>query len=201
MCVYYTIWLIHESHPHDHVLTVLLQIFMQTTASPSFHYVITSSNKYSSSSSQLPQVNHQLNPWDATPALQTWAGIVYLVYRSLLLLYIWYQLWHIYRQEEDRTKLVLYVFLGVAFTVWFWYLPILVFGVTFVNSVIRELIIQNVIIAMNYLVKTIFVFLLCPRWSNKYFQFHSHINSLGLLGARMFKNDYTLIREKTSGVL
>lgn len=95
----------------------------------------------------------------------------------------------------------MYLFLGVVFTVWFWYLPIFILIVSFINPVIRELIIDNVVIIMNYLVKVIFVFLLCPRWSSKYFQFHSHINSLASFTAQMWKKNYTLIRDGTSGVL
>lgn len=147
------------------------------------------------------QVEQKINPFSIIPILQTWAGIVYLVYRSLLLLYIWYQLWHTYRQEDDRPKLILYVFLGVVFTIWFWYLPILVLCVVFINEVFRGLILINVITTMNFLIKAVFVILLCPIWSHKYFQFHSHINSLASLSAQLWNKDYSLIREGTSKVM
>ena len=141
-------------------------------------------------------MEHQVNPFSTTPILQTWAGIVYLAYRSLLLFYVWYQLWHTYRQEDDRPKLMLYVFLGVILTVWFWYLPIVVLIVSFVNHVISGLITWNIVIAMNFFIKVAFVFLLCPRWSDKYFQFHSHINSLASFSAQMWNKDYTQITSK-----
>ncbi len=116
-------------------------------------------------------------PWKLGDPLQTWAGGLYLAVRGIILFYVWYQIYHIYRQEEASPKLNLYKLLFVVFTAWFWYLPLLVFIVTFTGHVNASIVIMNISTSMNFLVNLMMVLLFCPKWSKAYFQFDSSTNN------------------------
>ena len=113
----------------------------------------------------------ETQPWDLKNPLQTWAGGLYLAVRGVVLFYVWYQIYHIHQQEENVSKLRLYKTLFVLFTIWFWYLPLIVFIVTFSGHVSASLVIINISTAMNFLVNLVMVVLFCPSWSDRHFQF------------------------------
>lgn len=129
-----------------------------------------------------------IDPVDIKDPLQTWAGGLYLTVRALLLFYVWYQIYHIHRQEEMRQKLRLYEVLFVLFTIWFWYLPLFVIIASVINPVYSTLVLVNSISSMNFIVNLIMTALLCPIWSREYFKFDHIMNKQrpsavkGLLG-------------------
>ena len=120
------------------------------------------------------QSYEQVHPWDVTIPLHSWAGGIYL----------WYQLWHIYRQENSRLKLRVYQVFFVFFTFWFWYLLLVIFIVAFVNDVVQRLIVINISLAVNFWANLLMALLFCPRWSKEYFQFKSYYSDPMSLGGR-----------------
>lgn len=122
-------------------------------------------------------------PWNTLDPLQQWTGILYLIVRFLIVFYIWYQLYHIYRQEENFKKLSLYRILAVLFTVWFWYLPLLLALSPAINPVFITIVITTVTTIMNFVVNLILATLFCPKWSGDYFQFDR-------------RGDYVVIKDK-----
>ena len=123
-----------------------------------------------------------LKPWDTLDPLQQWPGILYLIVRFFTVLYVWYQIYHIYQQEENFNKLRLYRILAVIYTVWFWYLPLLIAISPAINSVYITIVVATVTTTMNFFVNVMLATLFCPKWSGDYFQFDS-------------KSDYIVIKD------
>ena len=118
---------------------------------------------------------------------QTWAGGLYLTYRLILLLYILWELRQIYLIENRRFKLILYRCLLVLYVVWFCYLPVAVVIASFVNALERSRVIVVFILTFDLVMNSVMVLLFCPKWSQHFFQFSSHLNSLTRVTVRRMK--------------
>ena len=121
---------------------------------------------------------------------QTWAGGLYLAYRLLLLLYIMWEMRQIYLIENRRFKLILYRLLAVLYVVWFCYLPVAVVIATILNPLERARVIAVFVLTFDLIVNVVMVLLMCPKWSQVYFQFSSHLNSLTRVTMRKMKTRY-----------
>ena len=109
---------------------------------------------------------------------QTWAGGLYLAYRLLLLLYVLWEMRQIYLIENRRFKLVLYQVLIGIFILWFCYLPVAVVIASLLNVLERARVIGVSILTFDLVINLVMVLLMCPKWSQSYFQFTSHLNAL-----------------------
>ena len=72
----------------------------------------------------------------------------------------------------------LYICFAVCYTLWFCSLPLTVFIAAFINPVERFKLISIGILVFDFLLNCGVLLLFCPKWSNRYFQFESHINQL-----------------------
>ncbi|XP_019862226.1 PREDICTED: uncharacterized protein LOC109590793 [Amphimedon queenslandica] len=140
-----------------------------------------------------------LQPWDTFHPLQEWPGGIYLTARGLLLFYVWYQIYHIHRQEDKLRKLRLYRALFGIFTAWFWYLPITVFIVTLINPVVSWVVLINIMNTMNFIVNVVMTALFCPFWSHEYFQFQFNVETSSMTSALMNSSSYTKKYQMMSG--
>lgn len=130
--------------------------------------------------SPLLQVQEVVFPFSAEQRdiHQTWAGGLYITYRLILLLYILWELRQIYLIENRRLKLVLYLCLVVLYVVWFCYLPVAVAIASFLNALERSRVIVVFILTFDLVMNSVMVLLFCPKWSQHFFQFNHHLNSL-----------------------
>lgn len=142
-----------------------------------------------------------MRPWETHHPLQTWAGGIYLAVRGLLVFYVWYQIFHIYRQEGVLPKLRLYKFLCIIFTVWFWYLPAVVIIATLINPVLSWVVLVNVMNAMNFITNVMMAALFCPKWSNEYFQFEDQINKVEGVSLKPITPKYSQLHDDYTVVL
>lgn len=135
---------------------------------------------YILSLSSLPQVEELVFPFSACQRdhHQSWAGGLYLAYRLLLLLYILWEMRQIYLIENRHFKLVLYRALLCLYIVWFCYLPLIVAITSFINVLERARVIAVSILTFDLVANLVMVLLMCPKWSQQYFQFTSHLNTL-----------------------
>lgn len=111
-------------------------------------------------------------------AYHTWAGGLYVAYRLLLLFYILYEMRQIYLIENRRFKLLLYRCLLVLYLLWFCYLPVAVIVARILNVLERQRVIAASVLTFDLLINAVMVLLFCPKWSDQYFQFNSHLNYL-----------------------
>lgn len=109
---------------------------------------------------------------------QTWASGLYLAYRVVLLLYILWEMRQIYLIENRRFKLILYRCLLVLYIAWFCYLPVAVIVASCLNALERARVMAVSILTFDLIVNFVMVLLFCPKWSQQYFQFSSHLNYL-----------------------
>ena len=84
----------------------------------------------------------------------------------------------IYLVENKRFRLVLYRTLAVLYVVWFCYLPVAVIIASILNPLERPRIVVVFILTFDLVINLVMVLLMCPKWSQLYFQFSSHLNSL-----------------------
>lgn len=122
---------------------------------------------------------------------QTWASGVYLAYRLILLLYILWEMRQIYLIENRRFKLILYRCLLVLYIAWFCYLPVAVIIASCLNALQRPRVIVVFILTFDLIVNFVMVLLFCPKWSQQYFQFSSHLNYLTRFTVRNTKSSLT----------
>ena len=109
---------------------------------------------------------------------QSWAAWLYQAYRILLLPYCLYELWHSYRQENDPLVQNVYRLFAMSFVVWFGYLPITVGVLHAVNLLEWTRVILSASLFFDLAANFILVILFCPLWSDYYFQFNSHVNTI-----------------------
>ena len=109
---------------------------------------------------------------------QSWAAWLYQAYRILLLPYCLYELWHSYRQENDPLVQNVYRLFAMSFVVWFGYLPITVGVLHAVNLLEWTRVILSASLFFDLAANFILVILFCPLWSDYYFQFNSHLNTI-----------------------
>lgn len=131
---------------------------------------------------------------EQTDIHQTWAGGLYLAYRLLLLLYLLWEMRQIYLIENRKFKLILYRCFLVLYVVWFSYLPVAVIIASCLNALERQRVIVVCILTLDLLVNFVMVLLFCPRWSQQYFQFSSHLNYLTTVSMRTTKTGLTHYR-------
>ena len=135
-------------------------------------------------------------PFSAEPvdSYQTWAGGLYLAYRLLLLLYILWEMRQVYLVENRRFKLVLYRALIVLYIIWFCYLPVAVTIASLINPLERARIIGVFVLTFDLVINLVTVLLMCPKWSQQYFQFTSHLNTLSRVTMRKIRTGITHYR-------
>jgi hypothetical protein len=126
------------------------------------------------------QLSEQVYPLNLSlyHSYQSWVGGFYLGYRLFIFIYLLYEMRQVYMIENRRTALNLYIVLAVCYLIWFCYLPIVILLTLAANPVRRLLVISTVYLLADFLINFGMVFLFCPRWANKYFQFNSYINLL-----------------------
>ena len=117
---------------------------------------------------------------------QTWAAWLYQSYRFLLLPYSLYELWHSYQQENNPLVLNIYRLFAVGFVVWFGYLPITVGALYAANTLEWTRVILSASLFFDLAANFILVILFCPLWSDYYFQFNSHLNTLVTVRKRKY---------------
>ena len=108
----------------------------------------------------------------------TWAGGLYVAYRLLLLIYILYEMRQVYLIENRHLKLILYRCLLVLYLLWFCYLPVGVIVARILDALERQRVIAASVLTFDLLINAVMVLLFCPKWSDQYFQFNSHLNYL-----------------------
>ena len=96
----------------------------------------------------------------------------------IVLIYSLYGMRQMYLIENRATKLKLYIVLAIVYLVWFIYLPVAVILAFAVNPVLRFLFLRSIILVFDLSINLFMVGLFCPKWSDKFFQFDSHINQL-----------------------
>ena len=111
-------------------------------------------------------------------SFQSWAGGIYLLYRILVLAYSLYGMRQMYLIENRPTKLKLYIVLSIIYVIWFSYLPVAVILAFAANPVLRYVALRTIILLFDLFINVFMLVLFCPRWSDKFFQFESHINVL-----------------------
>ena len=126
----------------------------------------------------------------------TWAGGLFVAYRFLLLFYILYELRQIYLIENRPLKLILYRFLLLLYLLWFSYLVVAVIIARILDALERERVIAAFVLIFDLLANLVMVLLFCPKWSNRYFQFNSHLNYL--TQARMTRVRYSSTSSRSS---
>ena len=109
---------------------------------------------------------------------QSWPGVVYLIYRSFILIYLLYEMRQVYLIENRPTALKLYIILAISYIIWFTYLPFFTVLNLAVNPVKRPLTMTTIYLIFDLLINLGMVVLFCPLWAHKYFQFKNHINLL-----------------------
>ena len=126
------------------------------------------------------QVKEQVYPLSSRVehSFQSWVGLIYLVYRMIVLVYSLYGMRQMYLIENRATKLKLYIVLAIVYLVWFIYLPVAVILAFAVNPVLRFLFLRCIILVFDLLINLFMVGLFCPKWADKFFQFDSHLNQL-----------------------
>ena len=100
------------------------------------------------------------------------------MYRIIVLIYSLYGMRQMYLIENRATKLKLYIVLSVIYIIWFLYLPIAVLLLFAVNPVLRYLTLRTIILLFDLFINVFMLALFCPKWSDKFFQFESHLNML-----------------------
>ena len=125
---------------------------------------------------------------------QTWAGGLYLAYRLLLFLYILWEMRQIYLIENRRFKLILYRALITLFVIWFCYLPVAVTIASLLNPLERTRVIGVSVLTFDLVINLVMVLLMCPKWSQHYFQFTSHLNTLSRVTMRKTRTGGTHYR-------
>ena len=148
------------------------------------------------------QVQELVFPFSAQPRdfYQTWAGGLYLAYRLVLLLYIMWEMRQIYLIENRRFKLILYRALIVLYIVWFCYLPFFVTIASLLNPLERTRVIGVSVLTFDLVINLVMVLLMCPKWSQQYFQFTSHLNYLSRVTMRKIKTGITHYRTISNSV-
>ena len=126
------------------------------------------------------QIKEQVYPLNTQVELpfQSWAGAIYLLYRILVLLYSLYGMRQMYLIENRPTKLKLYIVLSIIYIVWFSYLPAAVILAFAAKPVLRYIALRTIILLFDLFINVFMLALFCPRWSDRFFQFESHINML-----------------------
>lgn len=126
------------------------------------------------------QIKEQVYPLntEVQHSFQTWAGALYLLYRLFVLVYSLYGMRQMYLIENRPTKLKLYIVLAVVYVVWFGYLPVAVLLSLAANPVFRYMVLLTIVLLFDLLINMFMLGLFCPRWSDRFFQFDSHINML-----------------------
>lgn len=84
----------------------------------------------------------------------------------------------IYLIENRKFKLILYRCLLVLYIAWFCYLPVAVIVASCLNALERARVMAVSILTFDLIVNFVMVLLFCPKWSQQYFQFSSHLNYL-----------------------
>ena len=127
------------------------------------------------------QVLQEVFPYMTWPdhPYNSWVGWVYQSYRILLFIYLLYELWHSYQQENNPLVLNIYRLFAVGFVVWFGYLPITVGALYAANTLEWTRVILSASLFFDLAANFILVILFCPLWSDYYFQFNSHLNVIG----------------------
>lgn len=142
----------------------------------------------------LIQVKEQVYPLNTQVehSFQSWVGGIYLLYRIIVLFYSLYGMRQMYLIENRPIKLKLYIVLSVIYIVWFCYLPVAVILAFAANPVFRYIVLRTIILVFDLFINVFFLALFCPRWSDKFFQFESHINLLSKISGtyRIMRDGY-----------
>ena len=77
---------------------------------------------------------------------------------------------------------------------WFCYLPIAVIAASVLNVLERARIIVACVLTFDLIMNIVMVLLMCPKWSQQYFQFSSHLNTLVRVTMRRMKDGLTQYR-------
>ena len=125
---------------------------------------------------------------------QTWAGGLYLAYRLLLLLYILWEMRQIYLIENRHFRLILYRILIILYIIWFSYLPVAVIIASALNVLQRARVIVVCVLTFDLVINFTMVLLMCPKWSQQYFQFSSHLNMLTRVTMSKIRSGFTKYR-------
>lgn len=133
----------------------------------------------SPSHAQVKEQVYPLNTFVEHP-LQSWVGAVYLIYRMIVLVYSLYGMRQMYLIENRTAKLKLYVVLCVVYIIWFVYLPLAVILLFAATPVLRYMSLRTIILLFDLFINVFMLTLFCPKWSDKFFQFKSHINVLSM---------------------
>ena len=97
-----------------------------------------------------------------------------------------------YLIENRLTKLKLYIVLSVVYVVWFCYLPVVVLLTFAANPVLRYIALRTVVLMFDLFINIFMLSLFCPLWSDRFFQFESHINLLSKISGtyKIVKDNY-----------
>ena len=126
------------------------------------------------------QVKEQVYPLNTQleHSFQSWVGGLYLIYRMIVMVYSLYGMRQMYLIENRPTKLRLYIVLSIIYVIWFVYLPVAVILSFAVNPVLRYMTLRAIILVFDLFINVFMLALVCPKWSDKFFQFKSHLNML-----------------------
>ena len=127
-----------------------------------------------------PQCKEQIYPLNSQVDhyFQSWVGALYLIYRMIVLIYSLYGMRQMYLIENRGTKLKLYIVLAIVYLIWFTYLPVAVILAFAASPVLRYMFLRSIILVFDLFINVFMLGLFCPKWSDKFFQFDSHINKL-----------------------